>query len=86
MQRYAPPDALYFMTLTLACSFACADGIISGRFAEKHVPLDVRNIILAEAGANDGLGFPFLYIGLYLILIKTPNHPYHNNGGAILEW
>ena len=59
---------------------------VTGRFAEKHVPIHVRNIILAEAGANDGLGFPFLYIGLYLILIKTPDHPYHNDGGAILEW
>lgn len=58
----------------------------SGRFAEKHVPVHVRNLILAEAGANDGLGFPFLYIGLYLILVKTPNHPYHSVGGAVLEW
>lgn len=63
-----------------------ANSICKGRFAEKHVPLHVREIILAESGANDGLGFPFLYIGLYLILIKTPGHRYHSDGGAILEW
>lgn len=26
------------------------------RFAEKHLPKTVRDIIVAEAGANDGLG------------------------------
>jgi NhaP-type Na+/H+ or K+/H+ antiporter len=50
------------------------------------VPLSVRNIIVAEAGANDGLGFPFLFIPLYLILIHEPTHPWHTVGGAVLEW
>lgn len=50
------------------------------------MPLSVRNIIVAEAGANDGLGFPFLYIGIYLILIHEPSHPVHTVGGAIGEW
>jgi NhaP-type Na+/H+ or K+/H+ antiporter len=68
-----------------------ADGLVytpltSGRFAEEHVPLSVRNIIVAEAGANDGLGFPFLFIALYLILIHEPTHPWHTVGGAVLEW
>ncbi|PWN25455.1 hypothetical protein BDZ90DRAFT_233914 [Jaminaea rosea] len=44
-----------------------ANSITKGRYAEKHVPANVRNIILAESGANDGLGFPFLYIAVYLI-------------------
>jgi NhaP-type Na+/H+ or K+/H+ antiporter len=57
-----------------------------GRFAEKHVPLHVRNIILAESGANDGLGYPFLFIAIYLILIHEPQHPWHSIGGAVLEW
>ena len=57
-----------------------------GRFAEKHVPLHVRHVLLAEAGANDGLGYPFLYIAVYLILIHEPSHPWHSVGGAILEW
>ncbi|CAO1622222.1 unnamed protein product [Jaminaea pallidilutea] len=44
-----------------------ASSITKGRYAEKHVPANVRNIILAESGANDGLGFPFLYIAIYLL-------------------
>ncbi|KAK8866002.1 hypothetical protein IAR55_001153 [Kwoniella newhampshirensis] len=63
-----------------------ANSICKGRFAEKHVPLHVRNIILAESGANDGLGFPFLFIGLYLILIHEASHPWHTVGGAVGEW
>ncbi|RSH92828.1 hypothetical protein EHS25_008274 [Saitozyma podzolica] len=63
-----------------------ANSICKGRFAEKHVPLHVRNIIVAESGANDGLGFPFLYIGLYLVLMHESSHPVHSVGGAIGEW
>ena len=43
-------------------------------------------MIVAEAGANDGLGFPFLFLPLYLILIHAPSHPIHTVGGAIGEW
>ncbi|PWN47075.1 hypothetical protein IE53DRAFT_272624 [Violaceomyces palustris] len=44
-----------------------ANSITTGRFAEKYVPANVRNIIVAESGANDGLGFPFLYMAIYLL-------------------
>lgn len=44
-----------------------ANSITNGRYAEKHVPGNVRNIIVAESGANDGLGFPFLYLAIYLL-------------------
>lgn len=44
-----------------------ANSITTGRFAEKYVPANVRNIIVAESGANDGLGFPFLYLAIYLL-------------------
>ncbi|KAJ9123801.1 hypothetical protein QFC24_003577 [Naganishia onofrii] len=63
-----------------------ANSICKGRFAEKYVPLHVRNIIVAESGANDGLGFPFLFMGIYLILRQTESHPVHTVGGAIGEW
>ena len=45
-----------------------ANSITKGRFADKHVPIHVRNIIVAESGANDGLGFPFIYLALFLLL------------------
>ncbi|CAO1635168.1 unnamed protein product [Parajaminaea phylloscopi] len=44
-----------------------ANSIVKGRYAEKHVPPNIRNIILAESGANDGLGFPFLYLAIYIM-------------------
>lgn len=63
-----------------------ANSICKGRFAEKHVPLHVRNIIVAESGANDGLGFPFLFMAMYLILRHSPDNPVHTIGGAIGQW
>lgn len=30
----------------------------------------LQNIIVAESGANDGLGYPFLFIALYFIEFK----------------
>ncbi|KAJ2726440.1 hypothetical protein GGI07_000578 [Coemansia sp. Benny D115] len=44
-----------------------ANSIVRGRFAETKVPVHVRNIISAESGANDGLGYPYLYLALYLL-------------------
>lgn len=38
--------------------------IVKGRFAEKYVDSRIRNLILAEAGANDGFGYPFLFLAL----------------------
>lgn len=41
--------------------------IVKGRFADKNIPKDLQRIIIAESGANDGLGYPFIYLALYLI-------------------
>lgn len=62
-----------------------ANSICKGRFAEKHVPLHVRNIIIAESGANDGLGYPFLYLALYLVFRHTPDHS-GSLGHAVWTW
>ncbi|WVR05954.1 hypothetical protein IAU60_002981 [Kwoniella sp. DSM 27419] len=85
------PGLTFLESLVIGACVTPTDPVLSnaickGRFAEKHVPLHVRNIIVAEAGANDGLGFPFLFIGVYLILIHEPTHPWHTVGGAIGEW
>ncbi|CAK9787176.1 hypothetical protein CC85DRAFT_296295 [Cutaneotrichosporon oleaginosum] len=63
-----------------------ANSICKGHFAEKYVPLGVRNIILAEAGANDGLGFPFLFVPLLLILRYEPGNVVSTVGGAVGQW
>ena len=44
-----------------------SNSIVKGKFADKNVPKDLQKIIVAESGANDGLGYPFLFIALYLI-------------------
>lgn len=41
--------------------------IVKGKFADKNIPRDLQKIIIAESGANDGLGYPFLFLALYLI-------------------
>ncbi|KAI8647790.1 Sodium/hydrogen exchanger family-domain-containing protein [Parasitella parasitica] len=56
-----------------------ANSVVKGRFAEKHVPAHIRNALSAESGANDGMGFPFLFLALFLI--SEPNV-----GTAIGKW
>ncbi|KAK3304557.1 Sodium/hydrogen exchanger family-domain-containing protein [Chaetomium strumarium] len=41
--------------------------IVKGKFADHNVPKELQQIITAESGANDGLGYPFLFFALYLI-------------------
>ncbi|KAI9249536.1 Sodium/hydrogen exchanger family-domain-containing protein [Sporodiniella umbellata] len=56
-----------------------ANSVVKGRFAEKHVPAHIRNALSAESGANDGMGFPFLFLALFLISEKSV-------GAAIGKW
>ncbi|ORX92850.1 hypothetical protein K493DRAFT_263039 [Basidiobolus meristosporus CBS 931.73] len=56
-----------------------ANSIVKGRFAESHVPVHTRDIISAESGANDGLGFPYLFFALYLLREPT-------TGEAMEKW
>ncbi|KAL2066557.1 hypothetical protein VTL71DRAFT_2628 [Oculimacula yallundae] len=44
-----------------------SNSIVKGKFADKNVPKDLQKIIVAESGANDGLGYPFLFVALYFI-------------------
>ncbi|KAI9158104.1 putative Na(+)/H(+) antiporter [Paramyrothecium foliicola] len=44
-----------------------SQAVAKGPFADKFVARDLREIISAEAGANDGFGFPFLMLATYLI-------------------
>ncbi|KAL9131724.1 MAG: hypothetical protein Q9217_000399 [Psora testacea] len=44
-----------------------SNSIVKGKFADKNIPADLQKIIIAESGANDGLGYPFLFFALYII-------------------
>ncbi|KAM0551329.1 hypothetical protein ACHAPJ_008435 [Fusarium lateritium] len=41
--------------------------IVKGKFADHNIPQELQYLITAESGANDGLGYPFLFLALYLI-------------------
>lgn len=43
-----------------------SNSIVKGRFADRNIPRPLQRIIIAESGANDGLGYPFLFLALYL--------------------
>ncbi|KAH7918314.1 hypothetical protein BV22DRAFT_1041837 [Leucogyrophana mollusca] len=51
--------------LTPTDPVTCA-AITRGKFATKHVPVNIRRILSAESAANDGLAYPFLSISIYL--------------------
>lgn len=44
-----------------------SNSIVKGKFADRNIPKELQKIIVAESGANDGLGYPFLFLPLYLI-------------------
>ncbi|KAF9139082.1 hypothetical protein BG015_002168, partial [Linnemannia schmuckeri] len=56
-----------------------SNSVVKGRFAEKHVPPRIRYLLSAESGINDGMGLPFLFLGLYLM--KEPSA-----GVAVGKW
>ncbi|KAG1867350.1 Cation/H+ exchanger [Suillus subluteus] len=65
------PKLDYISALCIAACLTPTDpvtcaAITHGKFAKKHVPEDIRHILLAEAAANDGLAYPFLSISIYL--------------------
>lgn len=41
--------------------------IVKGDFAEKNISEDLRHLVEGESGANDGLGYLFLFLPLLLI-------------------
>ncbi|KAK4167377.1 Sodium/hydrogen exchanger family-domain-containing protein [Cladorrhinum sp. PSN259] len=55
--------------------------IVKGKFADHNVPRELQQIIIAESGANDGLGYPFLFFALYLIQFIGPGAD-PSDGGA----
>ncbi|KAJ5693258.1 Cation/H+ exchanger [Penicillium macrosclerotiorum] len=65
-----------------------SNSIVKGRFADKHVPRSLQRIIVAESGANDGLGYPFLFFGIYLLKYTGMNGAGYSGsaGKAIGLW
>ncbi|KAH8929121.1 hypothetical protein BT69DRAFT_1346092 [Atractiella rhizophila] len=84
------PQLTFLEALVIAACVTPTDPVLSssivkGRFAEKHVPARVRDLILAESGANDGLGYPFIFCALFLIKHQKPDGT-HDIGASIADW
>lgn len=56
-----------------------AHSVIKGKFAERYIPARLRNLLAVESGANDGLGFPFMMLPMWLLLMPT-------TGQALNHW
>jgi NhaP-type Na+/H+ or K+/H+ antiporter len=61
-----------------------SNSIVKGKFADKNIPRELQKIIIAESGTNDGLGYPFLFLPLYLIRYTRSGN--HAAGTAIGMW
>ncbi|KAE8441166.1 hypothetical protein EG329_005795 [Mollisiaceae sp. DMI_Dod_QoI] len=66
------PALNWLQALTCAACVTATDPVLAssvvgkGKFA-KRVPKHLRDVLSAESGCNDGMAFPFIYLGLYLI-------------------
>lgn len=66
------PKISLLAALVISSCVTCTDPVLSqaiakGPFADKYVPRRLREIISSEAGANDGFGYPFLMLAVFLI-------------------
>lgn len=55
-----------------------SNSIVKGKFADVNIPRELQKIIIAESGANDGLGYPFLFLALYIIKYTGPQELGHS--------
>ncbi|KAJ3185938.1 hypothetical protein HDU85_000852 [Gaertneriomyces sp. JEL0708] len=64
-----------------------ASSIVRGTLAEKYLPSRVRNILMAESGANDGIAYAVFMMPLLLMRvgIKSRESPGHAIGRWIYE-
>lgn len=60
-------EGLLISSLVVPTDAVVANSLIRGRFAEKHIPTHVKNILSAESGANDGLAMPYMLFSLMLM-------------------
>ncbi|TRX90551.1 hypothetical protein FHL15_008524 [Xylaria flabelliformis] len=69
------PNVSLLATLVIGACVTSTDPILSqavakGPFADKYVPRSLREIISAEAGANDGFASPFLMLSVNLMRLS----------------
>lgn len=63
-------DALIIGACITPTDPVLASAILKGKFANKYIPPHLRNLLMVESGANDGLGWPMLAFPLIIIELK----------------
>ncbi|KAJ5226588.1 Cation/H+ exchanger [Penicillium citrinum] len=81
------PKISFLGALIIGSCVICIDPVLSqaiakGPFADKYVRRYLREFISAEAGGNDGFGFPFLLLSI--ALLRYNSSPEGNTSG--LDW
>lgn len=56
-----------------------SNAIVKGAFADQYISPRIRNLISAESGANDGFGYPFLFLAVHLIKLGSTSE-------ALMQW
>ncbi|KAG8679850.1 hypothetical protein FRC08_016698, partial [Ceratobasidium sp. 394] len=70
------PNLNFLSSLVVAACLTPTDpilaaAVVGGKYADKHVPRHLTDLLKAESGCNDGAAFPFLFIAIYLIIEKS---------------
>ena len=70
------PNLTFLSSLVIAACLTPTDpilaaAVVGGKYADKHVPKHLTDLLKAESGCNDGAAFPFLFIAIYLIIEKS---------------
>lgn len=73
------PTALTISACLTPTDPVLAASVLSNSQFSTRVPKRIRDLLSAESGCNDGVSFPFLYIGLNLINKSSA-------GAALKEW
>jgi Na(+)/H(+) antiporter len=79
------PTLNWLESLVCAACVTATDPVLAssvvgkGKFA-KRVPKHLRDLLSAESGCNDGMAFPFIYLGFYILRYRP------NAGEVSLNW
>jgi NhaP-type Na+/H+ or K+/H+ antiporter len=71
-------EALILSGCTAPTDPILANSITSGRFADMHIPVSIRQLLSAESAANDGIVLPLWALSVYLYK--------YNIGEAFAKW
>lgn len=76
---FAQLTALIIGSCVICIDPVLSQAIAKGPFADKYVRRHLREFISAEAGGNDGFGFPFLLLSIALLRYADVPQPSHGH-------